>query len=222
MIILEFLIFVVSSGLFCSEKFRGHIWAVIVAGAIATGSSLLFMYDLGAKVTGHTKEPPVITRIVKQTVEKPVLSSQPAAASKDKPHVCGDDYYPAESVKKGEGGNTKVGFKILTDGTVGDVKVLTSSGSPKLDDATVKCVATWHYRPAIKDGNLAEVASSAVVKWVLPKPSEAKPEQPTKADEEPKKPEEPAPASEAPNDNRHWYDPRGWFSSDADKKQQQL
>jgi len=219
MIILEFLIFVVSSGLFCSERFRGHIWAVIVAGAIATGSSLLFMYDLGAKVTGHTKEPPVITRIVQVPVIKTVQPSQPASASKNKPHVCGDEYYPAESVKKGEDGNTKVGFKILTDGTVDAVKILTSSGSQKLDDATIKCVATWHYRPAIKDGSLAEVDSSAVVKWVLPKATDVKPEPPVKADEELKKPEEPAPAAEAPSESRHWYDPRSWFSSDADKKQ---
>jgi TonB family protein len=218
MIILEFLIFVVSSGLFCSERFRGHIWAVIVAGAIATGSSLLFMYDLGAKVTGHTKEPPVITRIVQVPVIKTVQPSQPASAGKS--HSCAAAY-PAESLSKGEEGVTKLSFKILTDGTVDGVKVLASSGSQKLDEAAVKCAGEWHYRPAIKDGKLADVDSSAVVKWVLPKATEIKPEPPANADEEQKKPEEPTPAAETHSESRHWYDPWGWFSGEPDKKQQQ-
>jgi protein TonB len=227
MIILEFLIFVVSSGLFCSERFRGHIWAVLVAGAIATGSSLLFMWDFGVKMTGHTKEPPVITRIVKETVEKPVLRSQPASASKDKPHACGIEYYPADSLTKGEEGNTKLTFKILTDGTVDTVKVVTSSGSQRLDDAAVKCVGNWHYRPAIKNGALAEVDSGATVKWILPKATDAKTDVAVKPEEkkDDKKPDEPAPAADTSTDaqkGHHWYDPRGWFSaSETDKSKPQ-
>jgi TonB family protein len=225
MIIIEFLIFVVSSGLFCSERFRGHLWAVLVAGVIATGSSLLFMWDFGVKMAGHTKEPPVITRIVKETVEKPVLRSQPASTPKDKPHVCGVEFYPADSVIKGEEGNTKLAFKILTDGTVESIKVVTSSGSQRLDEAAVKCVGNWHYRPAIKDGALAEVDSGASVKWVLPKATDAKPDAAAKPEEkkEDKKLEEPATAADASGDAKghHWYDPLGWFATETDKSKQQ-
>jgi TonB family protein len=215
MILLEFIIFVVSSGLFCSDRFRGHIWAVIVAGAIATGSSLLFMYDLGAKLTGHEKEPPVITKIVQVPVVKTLQPSQPASAGKA--HSCAADY-PAESLSKGEEGTTKLSFKILTDGTVESVKVLVSSGSQRLDDAAVKCATDWHYRPAIKDGKLADVESSALVKWVLPKAADTKPEPPANADDEQKKPEEPATAAEPPSESHHWYNPLSWFSSEPEKK----
>ena len=121
-------------------------------------------------------------------------------------------------MSKGEEGVTKLGFKILTDGTVESVKVLTSSGSQRLDDAAAKCAGEWHYRPAIKDGKLADVDSSAVVKWVLPKATETKPEPSAKAEEEQKKPEAPAPAAETPGESRHWYDPWGWFSGEADKQ----
>jgi TonB family protein len=227
MIVLEFIIFVVSSGLFCSERFRNHIWAVLIAGLIATGSSLLFMWDLGVKMAGHQKEPPVITRIVKVPVVKTVLPSQAVSTPKDKPHACGAEFYPADSLAKGEEGSTKLSFKVLTDGTVDEIKIAGSSGSPKLDEAAITCVKTWHYRPAIKDGRLAEVETGALVNWVLPKAADAKAEVTAKADEkkDEKKPDESAPAADQAGDGQKshsWYDPRGWFSSSAaetDKKQ---
>lgn len=212
MIILEFIVFVVSSGLFCSEKFRHHIWAVIVAGAIATGSSLLFVYDLGAKLTGHEKEPPVITKIVKQQVVKTVQTSQPASVGKT--HNCLADY-PVESLNRGETGRTVLGFKILTDGTVDAIKVLTSSGSERLDEAAVKCVSDWHYRPAIKDGQLAETDWRATVKWPRPGSQEARQDTPAKPEAEQPAPGEVVPASQPPEEpHRAWYDVFGWFSSD--------
>jgi TonB family protein len=210
MIILEFLVFVVSSGLFCSEKFRHHVWAVIVAGAIATGSSLLFAYDLGVRLAGHEKEPPVITRIVRQTVVKTVAVSQPAAAVSA--HSCLADY-PVESLNKGEQGVTGLAFKILTDGTVDAIRVLTSSGSERLDEAAVKCASHWHYRPAIKNGQLAESNWKASVTWVLPSqnaPLEVAP--PASKPEAGPKPVEEVEGTPKKEDH-HWYDPFGWFSS---------
>jgi protein TonB len=228
MIVIEFIVFVVSSGLFCSERFRNHLWAVLVAGAIATGSSLLFFYHMGTKVMGKEQEPAVITKIVKIPVVKTILPSQSASVPKDKPHTCGIEFYPVDSLTKGEEGNTKVSFTILTDGTVEAVTVATSSGSQRLDDATVACVKTWHYRPAIKDGKLAEVNSSAQVKWVLPSPAAAKQEVAAKTEDkkDEKRPDETAPAAaEMPSEaqkSHAWYDPRGWFSSsEPDKKLQQ-
>ena len=218
MIILEFIIFVVSSGLFCSEKFRGHVWAVIVAGAVATGSSLLFAYDLGARLTGHEKEPPVVTKIIKQTVVKTVQTSQPASAGK--PHNCLAEY-PKDSLENGEQGVTQLSFRILTDGTVDAVKVLSSSGSERLDQAAITCVSNWHYRPAIKDGQLAETTRSAKVQWVLPSGSVAKQEEAAKPSDEVKPPVAPQVAKETPPaESKHWYDVGSWFSSDEKKPQQ--
>jgi TonB family protein len=217
MIIFDFLVFVISSGLFCSEKFRGHVWAVIVAGAIATGSSLLFVYDLGAKLTGHENQPPVITKIIKQPVVKTVLVSRPASAGK--PHNC-ESEYPAESLARHEEGITKVGFKILTDGTVDAIKVIASSGSQRLDEAAVKCVANWHYRPAIRDGQLAETSTNAVVHWVLQRAEQAKQEAAAQPAEIPPPPADATtPAKDAPAESHPWYDVGSWFSSDKQDKQ---
>jgi hypothetical protein len=43
MIVIEFLLFVFSSGLFCRQKFRRNVWAKYLAGGIATVSSFLFV-----------------------------------------------------------------------------------------------------------------------------------------------------------------------------------
>ncbi len=209
MIILEFIIFVVSSGLFCSEKFRHHIWAVIVAGAVATGSSLLFAYDLGAKLTGHEKEPPVVTKIIKQTVVKTVQTSQPASIGK--PHNCLAEY-PVDSLNKGEHGETVLNFKILPDGTVDAITVASSSGSSRLDEAAIKCAANWHYRPAIRNGQLVESMRTAKEQWVLPSRDEAKQEAAAKPADE-VKPPEPPPVKETSSENHPWYDVGSWFSS---------
>jgi len=215
MIIVEFLVFVISSGLFFSERFRGRIWAVVTAGAIATGSSVLFVYDMGARLWHH---PPPPVQIVKQIVEKPVPVKTSQPASVGKPHSCADQY-PADALAARAEGTTSLAFKILTDGTVDAVSVVSSSGSAVLDAAAVRCVAGWHYRPAIKDGQLAETAAKAAVKWSLPslqqepgKTAATPPGQPARVAQQ--QATQPA-TSET---RHHWYDIGSWFSSDSDKK----
>jgi TonB family protein len=162
-IVVEFVIFVVSSGLFCSESFRHRLWAVLVAGAIATGSSLLFVYDLVEKLAVHTEAP---VKVVKQVVRVPVVQriSQPPALSK--PENCRDDY-PFFARVFGREGTTELSFTVAADGTVSAIKVANSSGSDGLDDAAKDCVAKWHYRPAIKDNQLVDAPMTVKVNWNL-------------------------------------------------------
>ncbi|MEJ0040985.1 MAG: energy transducer TonB [Rhizomicrobium sp.] len=163
MIIVEFVIFVVSSGLFYSGRFRHHLWAVVIAGAIATGSSLLFVYDLYEKLAVRTEAP---VKVVRQIVRVPVVQhvSQPPALSRQE--NCRDDY-PFFARVFGREGTTELAFTVSADGTVRDVKVAKSSGSEGLDDAAVHCVAKWHYRPAVKDGLLVDAPMTVKVAWGL-------------------------------------------------------
>ena len=163
MIVVEFIIFVVSSGLFCSQNFRHRLWAVIVAGVIATGSSLLFIYDFAERMLVHTEAP---VKVVRQTVRVPVLQrvSQPPALSK--PENCRDDY-PFLSRVLGDEGTSELSFTVGADGTVSAIKVAKSSGSDRLDDAAKDCVAKWHYRPAIKDNQLVDAPMTVKVNWNL-------------------------------------------------------
>jgi TonB family protein len=167
-IVIEFVIFVVSSGLFYSARFRHHLWAVVVAGAIATGSSILFFYDVYEKMQARTEAPVKVVRDVVR-VPVPVIQhiSQPPAPSKSE--NCRKDYPFFARVFEREG-TTELAFVVSADGTVRDVKVTSSSGFDGLDDAAMKCVAKWHYRPAVKDGQLVDAPMTVKVAWNLAEP----------------------------------------------------
>ena len=163
MIVIEFVVFVVSSGLFFSDRFRHRLWAVLIAGAIATGSSLLFVYDLALKLAVHTEAP---VRIVKQTVRVPVRQRLTQPPSLSKAENCRDDY-PFFARVLGREGTTELAFTVLADGRVSAIQVSKSSGSDSLDDAAVDCVKHWHYRPGIKDDVLVDTPLTVSVAWSL-------------------------------------------------------
>jgi TonB family protein len=169
-IVLEFIVFVVSSGLFCSANFRHRLWAVIVAGVIATGSSLLFMYDFAERMLVHTEAP---VKVVKQTVRVPVVQrvSQPPQLSK--PENCADDY-PFFARMLGHEGVSELAFTVTADGRVEGIKIAKSSGYDGLDDAAKDCVRKWHYRPALKDNALVDAPMTVKVAWNLEDEGEKK------------------------------------------------
>jgi TonB family protein len=161
-IVIEFIVFVVSSGLFCSKNFRHQLWAVIFAGVIASGSSLLFFWDFYERLEAKPQAP--VVKVVHVNV--PVVShvSRPPALSK--PENCRDDYPFLSRVLKQEG-TTELSFTVAADGTLSGMKVSKSSGSDRLDDAAMDCVSGWHYRPAIKDDQLIDAPMTVTVNWKL-------------------------------------------------------
>ena len=160
MIVIEFIVFVVSSGLFCSRNFRHRLWAVIFAGVIASGSSLLFFWDFYERLEAKPQAP--VVKIMRVPVVQHV--SRPPALSK--PENCRDSY-PFIARVLGQEGTTELAFLVAADGTVGGVHVTKSSGSDRLDDAAVDCVSQWHYRPAIKDDQLVDAPMTVKVDWNL-------------------------------------------------------
>ncbi|HUB84519.1 MAG TPA: energy transducer TonB [Rhizomicrobium sp.] len=175
MIVIEFIIFVVSSGVFYRQSFHHRIWAVVIAGAVATGSSLLFFYDLYEKMEAKPIAP--VVKVVRVNV--PVVQHVSRPPTLPRPESCSDDY-PFLSRVLGQEGTTEVSLKVLADGTVTDVKVTKSSDSDRLDDAAVDCVSGWHYRPAIKDDQTIDAPMTVTVDWKLGE------------GEKPQKPEPPA------------------------------
>lgn len=67
-------------------------------------------------------------------------------------HAATFEDYPLMSRVLGEQGDTIVGYTVLANGTVGDVKVQNSSGSLRLDDASVAFVSRYLFTPATKAG----------------------------------------------------------------------
>ncbi|MBV9991595.1 MAG: energy transducer TonB [Alphaproteobacteria bacterium] len=164
MIVLEFIIFVVSSGLFYNASFRHRLWAVLIAGGIATGSSLLFVYDVYEKLTAKPEAPVKVVTEKKVPVPVLVRVSRPAALSR--PENCRKDY-PFFARIFGDEGTTELSFTVGADGALSDMKVSKSSGSDRLDDAAVDCVKKWHYRPALKDNELVDSPMTVSVAWNL-------------------------------------------------------
>ena len=131
---------------------------------IATGSSLLFMYDFAERMLVHTEAP---VKVVRQTVRTcPWCSASRSRPALSKPENCADDY-PFFARMLGHEGMTELAFTVGADGTVSGIKIAKSSGYDGLDDAAKDCVRKWHYRPALKDNVLVDAPMTVKVKWNL-------------------------------------------------------
>ena len=76
--------------------------------------------------------------------------------------------YPAESVKLGEQGATRIRYVVLKDGTVGNVEILKSSGSARLDQASIALAKSkWRFQPATANGKPIQVALPAEIVFAL-------------------------------------------------------
>lgn len=75
--------------------------------------------------------------------------------------------YPRISVILGEQGRVGVRYLVRADGTVGDVLITKSSGSPRLDAAATRLVHRWIFKPALRDGAPVAVWIDGVVVFKL-------------------------------------------------------
>jgi len=125
------------------------------------------------EITIQTEAPPTNTITVSHVqAPPPVKKEEPtgitAPASIGRPHSCPQErWYPAIALRLNQEGVTTVKFHILPDGSVADAAVATSSGHDSLDDAAVRCVSTWTYKPAMQDGKPIEAPWQASVKWQI-------------------------------------------------------
>lgn len=78
-----------------------------------------------------------------------------------RPHSC-TDYFP-ENTKVG--GKAEVAFTITVEGRTQDARLTKSTGDAALDAATLRCVAAWRYKAAVKGGLSVAVPWIAYVYW---------------------------------------------------------
>jgi TonB family protein len=75
--------------------------------------------------------------------------------------------YPRESFIAGEEGNVKLRLLVRDDGSVLDAQIESSSGSSRLDQASVELAQQWHYEPATRNGSRVAAKFPVVVAWKL-------------------------------------------------------
>jgi periplasmic protein TonB len=79
-----------------------------------------------------------------------------------------DEYYPQASRRAEEEGTVIVQVHVAEDGKIDDVKVQTSCGFPRLDEAAIKYVRSWpRLVPGTRDGKPVAMNASFKVKFEL-------------------------------------------------------
>jgi bla regulator protein blaR1 len=82
---------------------------------------------------------------------------------------CGKPVYPPASLAAGNEGTVTVSMLVKTDGSVGDAKVLKSSGFVALDDAARDGIRLCKFHPAVRGGKAAQEWTPVQYVWVSKK-----------------------------------------------------
>lgn len=75
--------------------------------------------------------------------------------------------YPLKARENNWEGVSVLKVQVQANGQIGEITVLQSSGYPLLDQAAVKAVKQWRYRPALKNGIAVAWQVRVKIKYVL-------------------------------------------------------
>jgi protein TonB len=64
-----------------------------------------------------------------------------------------EPFYPPGEIRQGHEGTVVLSLHILADGRVGEVKLQSSSGYPKLDESAMREAKRWRFVPGTSDGS---------------------------------------------------------------------
>jgi periplasmic protein TonB len=113
--------------------------------------------------------PPPITNVVKAVTAPPPPAPRPVAPTKleviSKPDV--RDFYPDQARREGTEGRAQVKICINTSGKVDTAEVVTSSGSPLLDEAAIKVGKAFRFKPPTQEGKPVATCPTLPVKFEL-------------------------------------------------------
>lgn len=76
-------------------------------------------------------------------------------------------FYPPIAIRLNQQGTTIVIVHVTPTGTVDDATVKATSGHDALDEASVRCVSKWTFRPATKDGAPVAAYKEFGIRWML-------------------------------------------------------
>jgi periplasmic protein TonB len=80
---------------------------------------------------------------------------------------CEKPEYPVSWQEPGDGRDVTVAYLVGADGKVLESKLVSSSGSSRLDRASVNSGARCKFKPGAKDGQLATTWAKVRYKWIV-------------------------------------------------------
>ncbi|MHC5053824.1 MAG: energy transducer TonB [Planctomycetota bacterium] len=112
---------------------------------------------LSVDVPAWTRPRPA-ARLAEKEVARPVQAAPTSSFCPAEPVARGNPAprYPRLARGRGIEGTSLLGVVVLPDGTVGEIKVVRTSGHRVLDEAAVTAVRRWRFRPARRDGASVE------------------------------------------------------------------
>ncbi|MDY0168002.1 MAG: energy transducer TonB [Thermoguttaceae bacterium] len=116
-----------------------------------------------------TIEPPPSGVIARQPAAPP-LQNQPGTADRPLPELIQSlpPVYPQVAIQRRWQGTVLLRLGITTEGRVGQVEILSSSGYDVLDGEAVRAVRAWRFVPAIRDGHPVSSFVRLPVRFELP------------------------------------------------------
>lgn len=108
-----------------------------------------------------------------ETVQQPVKPAEPAPTTVSLPQADANHLnnpapvYPAQSKRLNEVGTVILEVLVRADGSAGEVRLKTSSGFKRLDDAAVRAVKNWHFVPAKRGGEAIDFTYDLPVEFTL-------------------------------------------------------
>jgi TonB family protein len=79
--------------------------------------------------------------------------------------TCAKPEYPHDELQAGHEGVVKLGFLVKADGTVGETRVLASTGFAALDEEARTALAKCQFTPATRDGQPVESWTDIQYVW---------------------------------------------------------
>ena len=76
--------------------------------------------------------------------------------------------YPVAAERQGVEGAVDLEFTVAIDGSVKDVVITSARPARVFDDAAMRAVAQWKFRPVMKQGQPAEQRARVLLKFELP------------------------------------------------------
>ncbi len=112
------------------------------------------------KATAVAPEPeaadPGTSPVAVETIDTPTTEPSPpgSGAGDSYPQVVerSQPQYPIEAVRAGDEGEVRLQVALDAAGNIEDVRIARSSGSRTLDRAAMDAVRSWHFRPAMHQG----------------------------------------------------------------------